>query len=418
MNKLLLFILLLSSCSVFAQKDTTQVSLPEAEKIFLQNNLELLASRYNADANKALIQQAKLWDNPVLNTDQNVYDGNFFQHNKNAGQVYVQVMQLIRTAGKRNKLAQLAEDNTTISEQQFNDLLRTLRFTLRTDLLNVNQLLKSKKIFDSEINELNKLVAGMDVQLEQGNISLKENMRIKALLFSLNNELVTIQSQLIPLQSEIHLLLQNKDSNFVKPLLTYKFGELTIASVPELNDLIDTAMSDRADVKIAQTALQFQRHNLTYQKSLAKPDVSVGLEYDRLNSYQPNYVGLAVSLPINIFNRNQGNIKSAQYSIKSQEATTNYAINSIQQQVIKSYSSLKYFQQVNNLQQLDFSKNYDSLFQNMLKSYQDRQVGLLEFIDFMDAYKDTKLKLLDQHSNLITAIEELNYTVGKDIIKL
>lgn len=418
MKRILLLLFLCSCVTTFAQKDTTLLSLDEAEKIFLQNNLELLAARYNMDANKALIQQAKLWDNPVLNTDQNVYDGKFFQHTKTSGEIYVQVMQLIRTAGKRNKLAQLAEDNTKISEQQFNDLLRTLRYTLHSDLLSVNQLLKTKKIYDAEITELNKLIAGMEVQWQQGNISLKENMRIKALLFSLNNELVGIQAQLIPLQSEIHLLLQNKDSNFVKPLLTYDFARLTTVTAPALNDLIDTAMNNRGDVKMAQTALQFEQHNLTYQKALAKADLNLGVEYDRLNTYAPNYWGLAISLPINIFNRNQGNIKAAQYAIKSQQATTDQTITGIQQEVIRAYSSLKYYQQVNNLQQLDFAKNYDNLFQNMLGSYRDRQVSLLEFIDFMDAYKETKLKLLEQHSSLVAAIEELNYTIGKDIIKL
>lgn len=418
MKRILLLLFLCSCVTTFAQKDTTLLSLDEAEKIFLQNNLELLAARYNMDANKALIQQAKLWDNPVLNTDQNVYDGKFFQHTKTSGEIYVQVMQLIRTAGKRNKLAKLAEDNTKISEQQFNDLLRTLRYTLHSDLLSVNQLLKTKKIYDAEITELNKLIAGMEVQWQQGNISLKENMRIKALLFSLNNELVGIQAQLIPLQSEIHLLLQNKDSNFVKPLLTYDFARLTTVTAPALNDLIDTAMNNRGDVKMAQTALQFEQHNLTYQKALAKADLNLGVEYDRLNTYAPNYWGLAISLPINIFNRNQGNIKAAQYAIKSQQATTDQTITGIQQEVIRAYSSLKYYQQVNNLQQLDFAKNYDNLFQNMLGSYRDRQVSLLEFIDFMDAYKETKLKLLEQHSSLVAAIEELNYTIGKDIIKL
>ncbi|MBI1780518.1 MAG: TolC family protein [Sphingobacteriales bacterium] len=412
------FVLLLFSSNGFAQKDTSIISLDEAEKTFLQNNLEILAARYNIDANKALIQQAKLWDNPVLNTDQNIYDGKFFQHNSNAGQVYVQIVQLIRTAGKRNKLAQLAIDNTKISEQQFNDLIRTLRFTLHTDLLSVNQLLKAKRVYDAEIAELNRLVAGMDVQLQQGNISLKENMRIKALLFSLSNELVDIQSQLIPLQSELHLLLQTRDSSFIKPVLTYDFAQLTTAVVPVLNELTDTALNTRGDAQLAQTALQYQQHNLVYQKSLAKADVSVGMEYDRLSTYAPNYIGLQLSLPLNLFNRNQGNIKSAQFSIKSQEAITNQAISSIQQEVVKAYSSLKYFQQVNNRQQLDFSKNYDSLFQNMLNSYRDRQVSLLEFIDFMDTYKDTKLKLLQQHSNLVAAVDELNYTIGKDIIKL
>lgn len=413
-----LFFLILSSLSVQAQKDTTSISLDEAEKVFLQNNLEILAARYNIDANRALIKQARLWDNPVLNTDQNIYDGKFFQHNREAGQVYVEVAQLIRTAGKRNKLAQLAIDNTKISEQQFNDLIRTLRYTLHSDLLSVHQLLKAKRVYDTEIAELNKLVAGMDVQLQQGNISLKENMRIKALLFSLNNEIVGIQSQLIPLQSEIRLLLQNKDSSFIKPEMNYNFPSLTTAAVPGLNELTDTALAVRGDAQSAKTALQFQQHNLVYQKSLAKADVSVGMEYDQRSTYVPSFVGLQFSLPLNIFNRNQGNIKSAQYAIKSQQAATEQAISSIQQEVNKAYTSLKYFQQVNNFQQLDFSENYDSLFQNMLSSYRERKVSLLEFIDFMDVYKDTKLKLLQQHSNLVAAADELNYTVGKDIIKL
>ena len=70
------------------------------------------------------------------------------------------------------------------------------------------------------------------------------------------------------------------------------------------------------------------------------------------------------------------------------------------------------------MQQLDFSRQYDNLFENMLKSYQQRQVSLLEFIDFADAYRDTKLKILDQHTALIKALAELNYQAGKDVINL
>ncbi len=62
--------------------------------------------------------------------------------------------------------------------------------------------------------------------------------------------------------------------------------------------------------------------------------------------------------------------------------------------------------------------NMNLVFQNMLKSYQQRQVSLLEFIDFADAYKDTRLKILEQHTNLIKALVELNYQTGKDVISL
>ena len=424
MQKFILFFIItfFSFGRVSAQTivDTVSLSFPVAEKIFLQNNLSLLASKYGIDANKALIKQAKLWDNPILTTDQNIYDkdGGFFKHNSQTGTIYVQVMQLIKTAGKRNKAAQIAFDNTTISQEQFDDLLRTLRYVLRGDLLEVSHLMKIKIVYTREIEEVNKLVKGMDLQLQIGNVSVKDNLRIKALLFSLQNELVTADAQLLPLQSEIKLLLNNNETKFISPALLYKFGELTTASIPNTDSLIQEALTNRPDAKIAQTAGALQNHNLNYQKALAKPDVSVGTEFDQRSSYAPNYVGLAISLPLNIFNRNQGNIASAKFLIQQQQAVTDFTNAKIKNDIVSAVSKFVFYQGVNNRGQLDFSQQYDTLFTNMLKSYQNRQLSLLEFIDFMDAYKDTKLKLIEQHNGLIHAAEDLNYTVGNDIIRL
>ena len=161
MRKFILVLLIIpffSTENLLAQAsvDTLEVSFKEAEKIFLINNLSLLANKYSIDINKALIRQARLWDNPVLSTDQNIYDGKYFEHNANYGQVYVQIMQLIKTAGKRSKAAQIAIDNTTLSQQQFDDLLRTLRYTLYNDLLEVSHLQKIKKVYNAEITEVNK----------------------------------------------------------------------------------------------------------------------------------------------------------------------------------------------------------------------------------------------------------------------
>jgi cobalt-zinc-cadmium efflux system outer membrane protein len=54
----------------------------------------------------------------------------------------------------------------------------------------------------------------------------------------------------------------------------------------------------------------------------------------------------------------------------------------------------------------------------MIKSYQDKQLSLLELIDFIDAYKDSKLKLTDQHNSLIRAAEEVNYSTNSTIIPI
>ena len=405
-------------CENVTAQQTLYITLQGAEKIFLQNNLSLLAAKYNIDANRALIRQAKLWDNPVLSTDQNIYDaqGGFFKHNNNSGQVYIQVMQLVRTAGKRNKLARLAEDNTAISAEQFDDIVRTLRYTLLSDLFEIEHQLKLKRVYDAEIDQLQKLVKGMDIQLQAGNISVKDNMRVKALLFSLQNELVNIEAAIIPVQSEIKLLLKNNDSVFIKPSFNYYLPDLIKTELPSRQQLIQTALENRPDAKIAKTQLDYQTHNLIYQKALAKPDISIGTEFDQHSSYAPDYVGLAVSFPLNILNKNQGNIASAQFNIKQQQVVLDAQNAKIVNDVSTAFDKIKFYQQVNNLQQLDFSQQYDKLFQNMLNSYQQRQISLLEFIDFTDAYKDSKLKLLDQHTALIRSLIELNYQVGKDAI--
>ncbi len=405
--------------NVYAQ-DTLSITIQDAEKTFLVNNFSLLAAKYNIDANHALIRQARLWDNPVLSTDQNIYDqqGGFLTHNSNSGQVYIQVMQLIKTAGKRNKLAQLAEDNTTISSEQFDDLLRTLRYALISDLFEIDHQLKLKRVYDLEISQLQKLVTGMEAELKAGNVSVKDNMRVKALLFSLQNELVTIEANSIPVESELKLLLKNNDSVFIKPKMNYYLPDVIKTELPLRQQLIDSALQNRPDAKIAKSQLDYQLDNLTYQKALTSPDITVGTEYDQHSSYAPNYIGLAVSLPLNVFNKNQGNISSAKFTIKQQQALLEGQNAKIVNDVSTAYNKIKFYQQVNNLQQLEFSQQYDKLFQNMLNSYQQRQVSLLEFIDFTDAYKDSKLKLLDQHTALIRSMLELNYQVDKDVIPI
>jgi cobalt-zinc-cadmium efflux system outer membrane protein len=420
--RLCLLVLLFTAfyrCAAEPQPDTLRLTVNQGEEIFLRDNLPLLAARYNADASKALIQQAKLWDNPVISTDQNIYDRTgFFKHNRVAGQVYVQVMQLIKTAGKRNKAILLAEDNTDISHAQFEDLLRTLRYSLVSDFIEINHQLDIKQLYDTEISKLKVLVSGMDEELKTGNISVKDDIRVKALLFSLQNEVINVEAQLIPLESEVKLLLNNQDTSFILPEMQYKLPQLLTISVPGESQLLAVADTSRPDIKMMKYEMNYASHNLSYQKALAKPDINIGTEYDQHSSYAPDYVGLAISFPLDIFNRNQGNISSAKFNVKQQQVLYDAQTSKVENDLASALAKVKFFQQVNNARQLDFEKNYENLFQNMLKSYESRQVSLLEFIDFADAYKETRLKILEQQTSLVKAIAELNYQAGKDLINL
>jgi len=70
-------------CTKAIITDTLSISLQQAEIRFLDSNFLLLASHYNVDAQKALVEQAKLWDNPTLNLDKVISaNGQFLPHGK------------------------------------------------------------------------------------------------------------------------------------------------------------------------------------------------------------------------------------------------------------------------------------------------------------------------------------------------
>jgi cobalt-zinc-cadmium efflux system outer membrane protein len=401
--------------------DTLHLSIPQAETIFLQRNLTLLANQYNIDISKALVEQAKVWDNPVLNTDQNVYDGKFFRHTRENGQLYgqvfIQVQQLIRTAGKIKKQTQLARDNVLNNEAQFKDVMRNLRYVLTTDLNNLAQLQQQVSINQAEMATMQTLARGMDEMLKTGDVSQKENLRIKALLFSLKNDYADNLRQQFDLQKEISMLLQLKEPTWVvadagQPITAGQVSGLRIA------DLQDLALRNRPDLQLSQSQLALQQHNIAYQKALAVPDITVGPEYDRNSTYTTNYFGLSISLPLPIFNKNKGNIQAAEFSYKQAGVVTNQVQDQVNRDVFSAWQKLKQATDLLNTDNTQLKDNYETLMKNMVDSYRRREIGLVEFIDFFDAYKDTRIKQNQQVTNQRNAVAELNYTIHQEIIKL
>lgn len=401
--------------------DSLPLTVSKAEEIFLQKNLTLLANQYNVDINKALVQQAKVWDNPVLNTDQNIYDGKFFRHGTENGQpygqIYIQVQQLIRTAGKIKKQTQLAQDNVLSAQAQFNDVMRNLKYVLTTDLNNLAQLQHVASVYTNEMQTMQALVKGMDEMLKIGNISQKENVRIKALLFSLQSDYNDNLRQQYDLQKELAIMLQLNDTTWVVADAGQPFTDKEINDL-KITVLQDSALQLRPDLAFVKNQSIFQQHNIVYQRALAKPDLTVGIEYDKLSSYTPNLVGLAISLPIPIFNKNKGNIAAAQYAYKQNNIVVQDVQNQVSKDVLGAWKKLTNATSMLNADNSLLSDNYEMLMKNMVESYRQRHVSLIEFIDFFDAYKETRIKQWQQATNQRNAAAELNFSINQNIIKL
>jgi len=308
----------------------------------------------------------------------------------------------------------MAKDDAMVQEAAFNDLMRNLRYNLRLDFSQLATLNAQEKVYQNEITSATNLVKAIQKSYDAGNTSMKDLIRLKALLFGLQNDMVENNRQINDLQTELKTLLQTKETAFVDPIINDNPTENVSLDIPSL---IEQAKTSRPDYLSNQYQLNSATHNLAYQRALAVPDITIGASYDKNSNYAPNYYGLEIGLPLPFFNRNQGNIKSAKYNIQSQESTLKQSELQLKNDVVAAVNQYKLNQQLFTTQQVEFNEQYDKLFSSMLKSFQQRQISLIEFVDFFDTYKDTKLKILQQQYNLQKSIADLNFAVGIPVIK-
>jgi len=401
--------------------DTLKLTLPQAEERFLKNNLGLIVQRYQVDIAQAGIITARLFNNPDVSFANVLYNPQtkrIFDMSHNGGEYSAQVSQLFQTAGKRNSNIRLAQINAQQAQYQLYDLLRTLRYTLRTDFYKIYFQQQSVKVYQQEISSLATTLKVFKEQYEKGNIALKEVLRIQSQLYSLQTEQSDLFSQIEDTQSEFKLLMRAPVTADIAPQFEFNAdGKAIIADVP-YQRLLDSAYNNRADLKMAHLAVDYSDVNLKLQKGMAVPDVSVQLAYDKQGSYIRNYnsAGLAFSLPL--FNRNQGGIKQARIAIDQNKAQLQSQQDQVESDVAGSYKSALRLENLYNSFDPKFKGDFSHLIGEVMKNYQKHNISLLEFLDFYDSYKSNVLQFNNLQMDRVDSIEQLNYVTGSSVFNV
>ena len=418
MNRAFLFLLfLLLAGKMCAQQVAGTLTLKEAEQRFLERNLSLIAERYNIDMAQAQVLQAKLFENPVISLEQNVYNrlnGKYFDFGKE-GEAVVEIEQVIYLAGQRNKQVKLEKINKEIAEYQFEEVMRTLRQELNEKFVEVYFLSKSIAIYEKEVNSLQVLLGGMKIQQEKGNISLMEISRLESMLFSLRKEKNERENDLLTTRGELNLLLNLPEDTQVQLSLDEEVLQQLDLSQLSFADL-KAIINERPDQKIARSTVNASRANLKLQKSMAFPEFSVKGNYDRVGNFINDYFAIGVSLSVPIFNRNQGNIKAARFSIQQAGVQQEYAANRADMELFTAYTSLEKATQLYQSTNMDLERNFEKLITGVNENFTRKNISLLEFIDYYDSYKETCIQLYEIKKNVFLAMENLNTVVGQNVL--
>lgn len=414
MKKLIgLVLLLFLNQVVFGQKIVT---VKDCENIFLENNLVLLASHYNIDASKALIIQARIWDNPTFTADLNAYnpEKEKYFYNGSQGAKSFGIEQLIYLGGKKRNEVKLAQATAKQTELEFDELLRTLKFQLRKSFYTVYFNSKNLETIDRQLSHIEELISSYSVQTQKGNLPLKDLVRLQSLFLNFKNDRIEVVNSTIEEQANLKLIL-NESENVVPALTDIDFEKYTKEISLDAKVLESIAIESRPDYLQQQKNIEINELNIKYQKSLAIPDLTLGLAYAQRGGAFDNQKNVTLGIPLPLWNKNKGNIQVAKALLEQSKVEKQAFDLQLQTEIASNWN--KWNESRKNYQLLSpkINADFEMVYKGILENFQKRNISLLEFTDFMESYNQAAIQMNELKKKLVLSGEEFNSTINKDL---
>ncbi|MFV0232409.1 TolC family protein [Empedobacter falsenii] len=401
------------------QTQAQNITLDNLEAAFLQKNYALIANKFNVERIDAEIIQEKLWQNPTLSISEvnlwktyNVEEQPYLfgKYGKNQ-QISVELEQLIETAGKRKKRVAIKELEKSSALFEYEELLRELKKELRQTYFSLARIQSEKKELQNSVDLFKQMMMQYQRQADLKNVPKADFYRLQTELIGLQKDQIELENQEIEYINKLRLLTQNSELN-VNEIDFSRFNSHS-KSIPF--NAKQLAKEQNIALKKQENEINLAEKQLILEKAQRTPDLAFQVNYDRGGNIMRDFVGVGVSIDLPIFNTNKGNIKASEIVLNQQQITKNalhseldISIDRLQNQISQLDKALIQWKKLNNQEQLTMIDNYK-------KHLQNKQITLLEFIDFTQAYRESQQAYFDLLENYQNTFEELNYIVGQDL---
>jgi cobalt-zinc-cadmium efflux system outer membrane protein len=394
-------------------QDTISIDIHTAEAILLKENLQILASHYDLDIAEAQIVQAKAWNNPYFNWNQDMYSVELNEYFNYRNQFLVQIDQVFSIAGKHTQTVRLAKVNAEMNRLMIQDVIRSLRMEMNEQYHTLANLQQRQIIFQQVLQHFDEVIRAAEIQLQAGTLASNELVRLRAERISLQTEALNNTNEIFRTMGTLRILLNLRPEIYIRvrehspSMLTYP-----------LDTLLALSAENRPDYLLSLKNIRYQETNLRLQRARAFPDLTFGYQpKDKGSNYVRPYSGLELGFEMPLFNRNNGNIQAAKVEILKAETMKDHAYNSLLNEVTTAYHEMRETQrQLQNFTN-DFLLQMEDMNTKARESYTKRNISLLEYIDLQRIYTQNKLQLIDLTQQYLLSVDQLNFATGITIIQ-
>jgi outer membrane protein, heavy metal efflux system len=389
-----------------------RITLDEAVKLALDHNHTLQAERSTIQQSQAEEITANLRPNPVLSWDAQFLPlfqptaagSNYFDQN---AQFDIGLSYPFEIGRKRQHRLQAALDITAQTKSQVADNERALTFLVASDFVSVQLAESTLALAEQDVKSFQSTVDIGEAQLKAGAISEGDYLKIKLQLLQFQTDYS--QAQLAKVQALISLRQQ---LGFESVPADYDVaGELDYQPVQtKRDDLEAMALRQRPDLRAAQQGVTAAQSQYELQRSIGKQDLTAGADYSHTSGVSS--VSLFFSIPLPIFNRNQGEIARTRYAIGQSQETEKAAQEQVLTDVVNAFENLQTNDQIIRLYRtgyLDAAKESRDISEY---AYKRGAASLLDFLDAERSYRAVELAYRQSLASYQTALEQLREAVG------
>jgi cobalt-zinc-cadmium efflux system outer membrane protein len=334
--------------------------------------------------------------------------------NNNGGNPYyysANVSRLFERGQKRKWRMEGADDTAQVTESQLHDQERQLVLSVRQSFTNMLAAKAALAIAEENLTDYRKTVDLSKARLDAGDITRTDYERIDLQLaqFESDDDSARLNMQQASAQLQQLFGVDHPSPSFdVTGTLDLPPITLTMA------DAETRALAARPDFQAAKQSLLLSQANAHFAVASGTADPTVASEYER--SGAANTFGVSVSIPLRIFDRNQGEKERTRYEVESSRLAVVAARNQVVSDVDQAWLALDTAQR----QAIRYNTHYlaeaGRVRDNLQFSYRNGNSTLLDYLDALRDYRSIHLSSLNANVQVWLAIHQLSYATATDII--
>jgi outer membrane protein, heavy metal efflux system len=393
----------------------------ETQERFKVNNPTLLAGKVNIDEARADEITAYLRPNPDLTL---LTDGTQISPFEGVWRPFAGTMfstsfsYLHERRHKRELRLASAQNATAIAISTQTDLERNLTFNLRDAFDRVLLAKAITGVAKENLDFYDKEITINRDRFNAGAISKVDFQRVELQRIQFESDLQTAQVNLRTAKIDLQALLRDKTPiEEFDVVEEFEFRE----TAAKLEDLRKLALETRPDLREAAQSLEKAKtdHQLAVANGSTDPTFSAVWSHNgSFNNPNANEtLGASVSIPLRIFDKNQGEKLHTQLDIGRNERLRDATETGALRDVDSAYATLQSTIGLLRPYKDKYLKEADDIRSTVSFAYEHGAASLLDFLDAQKQYRDTRLNYLNLVGAFFSAANQVNFSVGREVIR-